>query len=88
MFYRLTLTALIAIGCIRSFAADAQRPNVVIILADDMGFSDAGCYGGEIATPNLDSLAANGLRFTQSYNTTRCWPKRSALLTGYKCPTK
>jgi len=61
----------------------ADKPNVVIILADDLGFSDAGCYGGEIATPNLDFLAANGLRFTQSYNTARCWPTRSALLTGY-----
>lgn len=61
----------------------AEKPNVVIILADDLGFSDAGCYGGEIATPNLDFLAANGLRFTQSYNTARCWPTRSALLTGY-----
>lgn len=83
MIYRVTLLALLAISGIRSFAADALRPNVVIILADDMGFSDAGCYGGEIATPNLDSLASNGLRFTQSYNTTRCWPTRSALLTGY-----
>jgi len=59
------------------------KPNVVFILADDMGFSDAGCYGGDIATPNLDSLARGGLRFTQFYNTTRCWPTRSALLTGY-----
>lgn len=59
------------------------RPNVVFILADDLGFSDLGCYGGEIATPNLDRLAANGLRFTQCYNTTRCWPTRAALLTGY-----
>ena len=48
-----------------------------------MGFSDAGCYGGEIATPNLDALAKNGLRFTQFYNTARCWPSRAALLTGY-----
>src|SRR5262245_18056712 len=48
-----------------------------------MGFSDAGCYGGEIATPNLDALARNGLRFTQFYNTARCWPTRGALLTGY-----
>jgi arylsulfatase A-like enzyme len=59
------------------------KPNILIILADDMGFSDAGCYGGEIQTPNLDRLAANGLRFTQFYNTARCWPTRSALLTGY-----
>ncbi len=58
-------------------------PNVVMILADDMGYSDLGCYGGEIATPNLDSLAATGLRFTQFYNTARCWPSRGALLTGY-----
>ena len=61
----------------------AASPNVVIILADDMGFSDAGCYGGEIQTPNLDQLAAHGLRFTQFYNTARCWPTRSAIMTGY-----
>ncbi len=59
------------------------RPNVLLIVADDMGFSDAGCYGGEIATPNLDTLAKNGLRFTQFYNTARCWPSRAAILTGY-----
>jgi arylsulfatase len=64
-------------------AAEPARPNILIILADDMGFSDAGCYGGEIATPNLDALARNGLRFTQFYNTARCWPSRAALLTGY-----
>ena len=58
-------------------AADAP-PNILIILADDMGFSDLGCYGGEIATPNLDRLAADGLRFTQFYNTARCWPTRCA----------
>ena len=64
-------------------ATEPERPNVLIILADDMGFSDAGCYGGEIQTPNLDSLARNGLRFTQFYNTARCWPSRAAILTGY-----
>ncbi|MEA3225620.1 MAG: sulfatase-like hydrolase/transferase, partial [Planctomycetota bacterium] len=48
-----------------------------------MGFSDAGCYGGEIATPNIDKLAADGLRFTQCYSTGRCWPSRTSLLTGY-----
>lgn len=58
-------------------------PNVLIILADDLGFSDVGCYGGEIRTPHLDQLADNGLRFTQFYNTARCWPTRAALLTGY-----
>lgn len=66
----------------RSVAAQAP-PNFLVIIADDMGFSDAGCYGGEIATPNLDSLASGGLRFTQFYNTARCWPTRSALVTGY-----
>ncbi len=65
-----------------ALAADA-KPNVVFILADDMGFSDLGCYGGEIETPNLDRLAEHGLRFTQFYNTARCWPTRGALLTGY-----
>ncbi|MGI8979673.1 MAG: arylsulfatase [Pirellulaceae bacterium] len=65
-------------------AADAPpRPNVVIILADDLGYSDLGCYGGEIQTPNLDGLAKSGLRLTQFYNTARCWPTRGALLTGY-----
>ena len=61
----------------------ATPPNVLFILADDLGFSDLGCYGGEIETPNLDGLAANGLKFTQFYNTARCWPTRSALLSGY-----
>ncbi len=59
------------------------KPNIVFIVADDMGFSDAGCYGGEIQTPNLDALAKDGLRFTQFYNTARCWPSRAAILTGY-----
>ena len=73
-------------GCFALFltcATAAPRPNVVFILADDLGYSDLGCYGGEIETPNLDSLASNGLRFTQFYNTARCWPSRGALLTGY-----
>ncbi|MCX6910469.1 MAG: sulfatase-like hydrolase/transferase, partial [Verrucomicrobia bacterium] len=69
------------------FAADtvsaaAARPNILVILSDDMGFSDLGCYGGEIQTPTLDALAANGLRFTQFYNTARCCPTRASLLTG------
>ena len=68
---------------IRAAEPSAKKPNILIILADDMGFSDAGCYGGEIATPNLDALAKNGLRFTQFYNTARCWPSRAAILTGY-----
>jgi arylsulfatase A-like enzyme len=63
-------------------SASFPRPNLVIILADDMGFSDIGCYGGEIPTPHLDALARGGLRFTQFYNTARCSPTRAALLTG------
>ncbi len=60
----------------------ADRPNILIILADDLGYSDLGCFGGEIQTPNLDTLAADGVRFTQFYNTSRCCPTRAALLTG------
>jgi arylsulfatase A-like enzyme len=59
------------------------RPNILLIVADDLGFSDLRCYGGEVETPNLDGLAAKGLRFTQFYNTARCWPSRAAMLTGY-----
>jgi len=66
----------------RARAAAADRPNIILIMADDMGFSDIGCYGGEIATPNIDRLAAGGLRFTQFYNTARCCPTRASLLTG------
>ena len=67
-----------------AFAQGAPtKPNILIVLADDMGFSDLGCYGSEISTPNIDALAKDGLRFTQFYNTTRCWPSRAALLTGY-----
>ena len=61
---------------------DRKRPNVVLILNDDMGYSDIGCYGGEIETPNLDRLAAEGLRFSQFYNTARCSPSRASMLTG------
>ena len=60
----------------------AERPNIIIIMADDMGYSDAGCYGSEIETPTLDALAKTGLRFTQFYNTSRCCPTRASLLTG------
>ena len=60
----------------------ASRPNIVIVLCDDMGYSDIGCYGSEIATPNLDRLAAGGLRFTRFYNAARCCPTRASLLSG------
>ncbi|HVJ82547.1 MAG TPA: arylsulfatase [Planctomycetia bacterium] len=73
----------IAAGLGPAFADEApKRPNVVVILSDDMGFSDIGCYGGEMSTPNLDKLAAGGLRFTQFYNCARCCPTRASLLTG------
>jgi arylsulfatase len=65
-----------------SLARAAQRPNILIILSDDMGWSDLGCYGSEIKTPNLDGLAAEGVRFTQFYNCARCCPTRASLLTG------
>jgi len=71
-----------AIYCTAAEAATSKRPNIVIILCDDVGFSDIGCYGSEIHTPNLDALAANGLRFTQFYNTSRCCPSRASLLSG------
>ena len=63
-------------------SADADRPNIIVILSDDMGYSDIGCYGSEIATPVLDGLADDGLRFTQFYNTARCCPTRASLLSG------
>jgi arylsulfatase len=78
-----TLLALVLAFCGNLvLAADASKPNIVVILVDDMGFSDLGCYGSEIPTPNLDALAKNGLRFTQFYNTGRCCPTRASLLTG------
>ncbi len=83
---RLVPSVLVALtlGCSLRAAASAPpaRPNIIVILVDDMGFSDIGCYGSEIPTPNLDKLAAGGLRFTQFYNTGRCCPTRAALLTG------
>jgi arylsulfatase A-like enzyme len=63
-------------------APPSSKPNILLILADDLGYSDLGCYGGEIRTPNLDALAADGLRFTQFYNCARCCPSRASLLTG------
>ena len=58
------------------------KPNVIVILVDDMGYSDAGAFGGEVKTPNVDRLAKGGLRFTQNYNSARCCPSRASLLTG------
>ena len=85
--FRLIPFALVVIGGLASSsvslsAAPSSRPNVVVILVDDMGWSDIGCYGSEIPTPHIDALAENGVRFTQFYNTGRCSPTRASLLTG------
>src|SRR5882672_7619884 len=78
----------LALACIfalviKCLAAQTNPPpNIVIILADDLGFSDLGCFGSEISTPNLDRMASEGLRMTQFYTTPRCCPSRAALLTG------
>ena len=61
---------------------DRTRPNIILIMVDDMGYSDIGCYGGEVKTPNLDKIAENGLRFKQFYNTAKCHTTRAELLTG------
>ena len=65
-----------------SSLAAAPRPNIILIMCDDVGYSDMGCYGSEINTPNIDALAQGGVRFTQFYNTARCCPTRAALMTG------
>lgn len=80
MRVRCIMALLLAVSSLH--AADLARPNVLVILADDMGFSDIGCFGGEIQTPVLDGLAKNGLRMSQFYNTSRCCPTRASLLTG------
>ena len=75
---KLFFTLLFTIICLSA----SEKPNIIFILVDDMGYSDLGCYGGEINTPNIDSLADNGLRYTQMYNTAKCFPSRACLLTG------
>lgn len=82
LMIRIYLAILVCTG-LGICAAQAKKPNVLLIMADDLGYSDLGCYGGEIETPNLNGLAKRGLRFTQFYNTARCWPTRAALMTGY-----
>ena len=69
-------------GCDSTPRPLGRRPNIVLLMADDMGFSDIGCYGGELRTPNIDALAGGGLRFTHFHNTARCCPSRASLLTG------
>ncbi len=74
--------AVMAVSAAAQTGHAAPRPNIIVMMADDMGYSDLGCYGGEINTPNIDRLAENGLRFTQFYNTSRCCPTRASLMTG------
>ncbi len=74
--------AMLSLTCGCGWLSAGDRPDIVLIMADDMGYTDVGCYGSEINTPNLDSLAMGGVRFTQFYNTSRCCPTRAALLTG------
>jgi arylsulfatase len=76
------LILLFLAACTSVPSSTPRRPNIVLILADDLGYSDLGCYGGEISTPNLDRLGKNGLRFSQFYNCARCCPTRASLLTG------
>ena len=81
--YLFRLLAVLVVWLFSLSSSAGERPNFLVIIADDMGYSDVGCYGGEIATPHLDGLAEAGVRFTNFYNTARCWPTRSALITGY-----
>jgi arylsulfatase A-like enzyme len=72
----------LALLSLPSYGLDVKRPNIIIFMADDMGWSDVGCYGSEINTPNIDRLAAGGIRFNQAYNTSKCMPSRACLITG------
>ena len=78
---QLLITLCLAAFWTRQLSA-AERPNIIVIMVDDMGFSDLGCYGSEIPTPHLDALAKGGAKFSQFYNTGRCCPTRASLLTG------
>jgi len=78
----LLLPAATAVFVAGAAAQQAPRPNVILIMSDDMGYSDINCYGSEVETPVLNSLADGGLRFTQFYNTARCCPTRASLITG------
>lgn len=80
--FLLSSMMLVVLGLFSSATCADERPNVVLILADDLGYSDLGCYGGEIPTPHLDALASRGVKFTQLYNSARCCPSRASLMTG------
>lgn len=82
--YALAIATLAAAPGVRVAVGNApDRPNTIVVMADDMGFSDLGCYGGEIRTPTIDRLAEEGLRFSQFYNCALCGPSRASLTTGY-----
>ena len=83
-FFKSFVIALCLVSSSQARSAD-DRPNIVLIMADDLGFADLGCYGSEIRTPHIDQLAANGLRFSQFYNTAKCHSSRVSLLTGLYC---
>lgn len=81
--FTLLLTGIIVLGCFSTMTDNSNtRPNIIIIMSDDMGYSDLGCFGSEINTPTLDELAQNGISFTQFYSAARCCPTRASLLTG------
>lgn len=81
--FSILLISILITSCNKQKKSESKsRPNIIVIMADDLGYSDLGCYGGEIETPNLDKLAKGGIRFTQFYNAARCCPTRASLLTG------
>ena len=76
----ISLIIIVLIGC--TTPKEEERPNIILIAVDDMGWSDLSCYGSEIKTPNIDKLAKSGIRFTNFYNTAKCFPSKASLLTG------
>lgn len=82
----LRLILLVLLAAIAVAPSHAERPNILVILLDDLGYSDLGCYGGEIDTPHIDALAANGVKFESFYNSARCCPSRASLMTGLYPP--
>ena len=80
VFVIFCVSLLFCMGCNKPEPRTKSTPNIILIMSDDMGYSDIGCYGGEVETPNLDALAQNGLRFTQFYNGARCCPTRAILI--------
>lgn len=82
LFHKTSVIGTVALASMNAYAQQDNRPNIIVILADDLGYSDLGCYGGEIETPNLDRLAQEGMRFNSFYNASRSCPTRASLLTG------